>query len=92
MTFFHHYCPSSKSLKVPFDSVEKVVTVMPSLFNEKYRFWMVLNIFTWFPRDSKRNSRDKIFILYRKTKKIKIGFTAVDSQKVFEIILDKQLF
>ena len=34
--------------------------------------------FTWFPKDFKRNTRDKLFILYRKNKRVKIGFTAVE--------------
>jgi len=72
--------------------VKKVTTLKPSLFNGKYRFWGTSSLLTWFPKDLKRNLRDKIFILYRKNKKIKIGFTAEDSQKVFEVLLDQHLF
>lgn len=65
---------------------------MPTLFTGKYRYWRTGNFITWFPRDFKRNSRDKIFIVYRKNKKIKIGFTVEDSQKVFELLISKNLF
>lgn len=92
ITFFNYYYPSSKSLTVPFQNIKKVITLMPNLFNGKYRFLGSSSVLTWFPKDFKRNTRDKIFFLYRKNKKVKIGFTAVDSQKVFEIFLDKQLF
>ncbi|MFZ1280024.1 MAG: hypothetical protein WAR59_04255 [Ignavibacteriaceae bacterium] len=92
ITFFNYYYPSSKSLTVPFHNVKKVVSLMPTLLNGKYRLWGTSSFFTWFPKDFKRSTRDKIFILYRKNKRVKIGFTAVDSQKVFEIILEKQLF
>lgn len=92
ITFYNYYFPTSKSLTVLLEDVEKVNTIKPTIFNGKYRFWGTSNLFTWFPKDLKRNLRDKIFILYRKNKKIKIGFTAENSQKVFEVLLELQLF
>jgi hypothetical protein len=92
ITFLNYYYPSSKRLTVQFSDIEKIISKMPTLFSGKYRYWGTGNFITWFPKDFKRNSRDKIFILYRYNKKIRIGFTAEDSQKVFEILFSKQLF
>lgn len=92
ITFYNYYFPSSKSLTILLTEIKKVKTFRPSVFNGKYRFWGTSTFITWFPKDLKRNLRDKIFILYRKNKKIKIGFTAEDSQKVFEVLLEQQLF
>ena len=92
ITFYSYYFPSSKSLTVLLEDVKKIDSLMPSMFNGKYRFWGTSTFITWFPKDLKRNLRDKIFILYRKNKKIKIGFTAEDSQKVFKVLLEQQLF
>jgi hypothetical protein len=39
ITFFNYYYPSSKSLTVPFHNVKKVVSLMPTLLNGKYRLW-----------------------------------------------------
>ncbi len=92
ITFYNYYYPSSKSLTIPFSDIERIVTKMPTLFTGKYRYWGTGNFITWFPRDFKRNRRDKIFIVYRKNKKIRIGFTVEDSQKVFELLFSKNLF
>ena len=43
----------------------------------------------WFPLDTQRSKRDIIFILHRKNKKIKIGFTVEDSEKVIGLLKDK---
>ncbi|MBK7230667.1 MAG: hypothetical protein IPH97_17765 [Ignavibacteriales bacterium] len=39
ITFFNYYYPSSKSLTVPFHNVKKVVSLIPTLLNGKYRLW-----------------------------------------------------
>ncbi len=91
ITLYNYYFPSSKSLTVLLQDIKKVDTLMPTLLNGKFRFWGTSNFITWFPKDLKRNIRDKIFIIYRNNKKIRIGFTAEDSQKVFNILLEKQL-
>jgi hypothetical protein len=92
ITLYNYYFPLSKKLTIPFSDKEKIVTKTPTLFTGKFRYWGSGNFITWFPRNFKRNSRDKIFIVYRKNKKIKIGFTVKDSQKVFELLFLKNLF
>ena len=87
---FHNYyfpIPSDKTAK--FDEIENFFTVTPTIINGKYRYWGSGDFILWFPLDTQRSKRDIIFILHRKNKKIKIGFTVEDSEKVTDLLKDK---
>lgn len=91
ITFFSYYYPGGKSLSVSFYDIEKIEVKEPTLLNGKYRFWGTGNFLTWYPKDFKRSKRDYIFFLFRKNKRIKIGFTVEDSQKVINIFKLKKM-
>ena len=46
---------------------------------------------TWFPRDWRRPSRDRIFYMTFPNKRRRIGFTVEDSHPVTDILRDKGL-
>jgi len=61
----------------------------PTLKKGKYRFWGTGDFIHWFPLDNQRSKRDVIFILFRRSKRIRIGFTVEDSKKVRELLEGK---
>jgi ABC-type phosphate transport system substrate-binding protein len=91
ITFFNYYYPSSKNLTVKFNEIEKFEVKEPTLLTGKYRFWGTGNFITWYPKDFKRNTRDHIFFLFRRNKKIRIGFTVENSQQVISILKSKKM-
>ena len=91
ITFFNYYYPGGKSLSVSFYDIEKIEIKKPALMNGKYRYWGTGNFITWYPKDFRRSSRDSIVFLFRKNKRIKIGFTVEDSQKVIAIFKSKKI-
>jgi hypothetical protein len=91
ITFFNYYYPGGKSLTVSFYDIEKIEVKEPTLLNGKYRFWGTGNFITWYPKDFKRSKRDYIFFLFRRNKKIKIGFTVEDSKQLISILKSKKI-
>lgn len=91
ITFFNYYFPNGKGLSVNYFDIDKIEFKEPTLLNGKYRYWGTGNFVTWYPRDFKRSTRDRIFFLYRKNKIIKIGFTVENSQKVITILKSKKI-
>ena len=91
ITFNNYYYPSSKNLNVSFYDIDKIIIKEPTLLNGKYRYWGTGNFITWFPRDFKWSKRDNIFLLFRRNKKIRIGFTVEDSKKVISIFKSNKI-
>ena len=91
ITFFNYYYPSCKSLTVKFIEIEKIEIKEPSLLAGKYRYWGTGNFVSWYPKDFKRGMRDNIFFLFRKNKKLRIGFTVENSQEVISILKSKNI-
>jgi hypothetical protein len=87
--FHNYYFPIPADKTVKFDDVEKIFMVKPTILNGKYRYWGSGDFKHWFPLDSRRSKRNIICILHRKNKKIKIGFTVEDSEKVIALLKDK---
>jgi hypothetical protein len=86
-----YYYPSLKPKKVSFNSIEKIEVKQPSLWTGKWRIHGTGDFRTWFPLDSARYKRDRIFILLLRHKWIRIGFTAEDSESVQNIFREKGL-
>jgi hypothetical protein len=91
ITLFNYYFPSGKSLSISFYDIDRIEIKKPNLLTGKYRFWGTGNFVSWYPKDYKRSTRDSIFFLYRKNKKIRIGFTVENSQQVIPILKSKKI-
>ena len=87
--FRNYYFPTSFSKTVKFSEVEKIEIVKPAVRSGKYRYWGSGDFLHWFPLDIQRSKRDVIYILYRKNKRIRIGFTVEDSEKVTALLKQK---
>ena len=88
--FRQYYFPIfSKSVK--FSEIEKIIIEAPTLRNGKFRYWGTGDFLHWFPSDFNRCKRDVIYTLFRKNKKIRIGFTVENSEKVTEILKGKHI-
>ena len=87
--FHNYYFPIPTTKTVMFDEIETIFMVKPTLLNGKYRYWGSGDFMHWFPLDMRRSKRDVIFILHRKNKKVKIGFTVEDSNQVSGLLKDK---
>ena len=85
----HYYFPTFSDKTVKFQEIEKIVLKKPTFKKGKYRFWGTGDFFHWFPMDNQRSKRDVIFILFRKRKKIRIGFTVENSKKVMNLLKEK---
>jgi hypothetical protein len=55
--------------------IESIEIKEPTLLNGKYGIQGSGDFEKWFPRDGKRPSRDKIFIINLNNKRRRIGFT-----------------
>ena len=89
--FFRHYYFPVGSKKIDLNDVEKIEVLNPTLINGKWRIHGTGNFRTWFPRDTKRPSRDMIFIILFHKRWWRTGFTAENSSAVRQIFMDKGL-
>lgn len=85
-----YYFPFGKK-RIYWCEIENVEVKKPTLLNGKHRIHGSGDFKTWFPRDAKRSSRDKLFILNLRNKRRRIGFTVEDSEKVINILKSKEL-
>jgi hypothetical protein len=92
ISFHNYYFSIATAKSVKFDEIETIFIKQPTLINGKYRYWGSGDFIHWFPLDFHRSTRDTIFILHRKNKKINIGFTVEDSEKVMGLLKDKVTF
>ena len=89
--FFRHYYFPLGSKKIQLDDVEKIEVLNPTLMHGKWRIHGTGDFRTWFPRDTKRPSRDIIFIIFFNKRWWRTGFTAENSSEVRQIFTDKGL-
>jgi hypothetical protein len=75
--------------RVAFQDVENVVTEEAALHNGKWRVHGAGDFQTWFPRDWKRSSRDRIFFVSFPHRRRRIGFTVEDPTTVENILSEK---
>jgi hypothetical protein len=62
-----------------------------TLFTGKWRLQGSGDLRTWFPLDSKRPKRDKVFLVTLLDRRIRIGFTVEHSDEVLQILKEKGL-
>ena len=86
--FRNYYFPFG-SRQVAFSEVDKVVKKEPTGLTEKWRIQGTSDFLTWFPRDWKRPSRDRIFLISFPNRRRRIAFTVEDSTTVANILSDK---
>ncbi len=89
ITIKNYYFPSHSCIIVKYDDIARVTVKQPTITTGKYRYWGTGDFVHWYPMDKNRSRRDLIFFLYRKNKKIIIGFTVENSGKVKEIFAAK---
>jgi hypothetical protein len=87
--FRNYYYPSQKPKEIAFSDVENIKVKQPTLWTGKWRIHGTGDFRTWFPLDSARYKRDRIFIVTLRQKWIRIGFTAEDSESVQNIFREK---
>jgi hypothetical protein len=88
---FQNYSLFLKPRRVHFTDIDHIDVLEPALFTGKYRMWGSGDFSRWFPLDSSRSSRDKIFHAYVKTRGMNIGFTVEKSGVVIPILRAKGL-
>ena len=88
---FRNYHFPFGSRRVAFSEVDGVVAKEPTWSNGKWRIHGTGDFLTWFPRDWRRPSRDRIFFISFPRRRRRIGFTVEDSQTVANILRDRGL-
>ena len=88
---FKNYSLLMKPRTVNFTDIDHVDVLEPSLTTGKYRIWGSGNLTIWFPMDSGRSSRDKIFHAYLKNRWMNVGFTVENSAVVTAILKSRGL-
>ena len=89
--FEHYYFPSGKSKVVWLSDIESIEVRPATLLNGKWRIHGTGNFKIWFPRDTQRPERDKIFFAKLMSQRIEIGFTVEDSARVEGIFQEMNL-
>jgi hypothetical protein len=87
----NYYFPSMRPKEIEIGNIKKVEVKEPSVATGKYRFHGTGNILTWYPMDMERYKRDKIFIMFLKTQRIRIGFTCENSAVIEGYFRDRGL-
>ncbi|MFH1194751.1 MAG: hypothetical protein V1720_03500 [bacterium] len=85
----NYYFPSLKPKEISIHSIDKVEMKEPSIRTGKYRYHGTGDFQKWYPLDTARSKRDKIFFLFLKDKWIRIGFTAENSEPVEKYFKEK---
>jgi len=88
---FHSYYFPFGDRYVAFSQVNCIEARQPSLFTGRWRFWGTGNFRTWFPLDSCRPTRDRIFVATIRGAWRRIGFTVEDSSRFAAILSEKGL-
>lgn len=89
--FEHYYFPTGKKKAVLLSDIEWIKVKKSSIRNGKWRIHGTGNFKTWFPRDTHRPKRDKIFFAKIKGQWIDIGFTVEDFAQVERIFREMNL-
>ncbi len=89
ITFQNYYFPSGSPKIVMLRDVAWVDVKPPTLMNGKWRIHGTGTFKTWYPEDSARPTRDRIFFVSLKTQWVNIGFTVEDGERVEAIFKAK---
>jgi hypothetical protein len=91
LTLKNYYFPSKSPKKIFFTEIKEIETKQPSFFSGKWRVHGTGDFRTWYPQDSKRHKRNKIFVITYKNKWMRSGFTVENSETVEKILIKKGL-
>jgi hypothetical protein len=91
VVFHRYYFPFGGDRHVPLSQIESVQVRPPSIWFGSWRIWGTGDFRTWYPQDSRRPGRDRIFVASLRDKFRRIGFTVEDSSKVVEILRERGL-
>jgi hypothetical protein len=91
VVFLHYYFPFGGARHVPFTQIAGIEARQPGLLNGSWRLWGTGNFRTWYPRDNRRPSRDRIFVVSLRGCARRIGFTVEDSNKETDILKGRKL-
>ncbi len=83
---FHVYYFPLGSKSVAWKDIERVITQPAFVGTGSWRLWGTSSPRYWFPLDWSRPKRDRVFLLVQKSKRMRIGFTVVDSGRVSELL------
>ncbi|MBI5550384.1 MAG: hypothetical protein HY911_02675 [Desulfobacterales bacterium] len=86
IVFEHYYFPTGSRKVVRIADIAHITVKPPTLWNGKWRLHGTGNLKTWFPKDSKRFMRDRIFFAALKGRWVEIGFTVEDGARVEELL------
>ena len=76
--FRDYYFPRG-ARTVELSAIERVDVLAPTLLNGRWRIHGTGDLRTWFPRDPRRPTRDRIFVARLRGRWRRIGFTAADA-------------
>ena len=88
---YKYYFPSFTPKVISFDIIENINVRKPTLFSGKWRIHGTGNFRTWYPFDSLRPKRDRIFIISIMGKWVQSAFTVENSTEVESILKRKRL-
>ena len=74
---------------VPWEQIERVRALLPTLWNGRWRLSGSGSLRTWFAADWDRPTRQTIFVLHRRGTWSRIGFTAHDAKRVKQILTER---
>lgn len=91
ITLNKFYFPTLSQKVILFSDIDKIEVRKPTIWSGKWRIHGTRNFRTWYPYDSSRPKRDRIFIVRYKNKWIQSGFTVENSAEVESILREKKL-
>lgn len=92
ITFRHYSLPFGSPRRVEFSDIDNFTCEAPTTMNGKWRIRGTGSFSAWFPLDWHRPERDRIFFATLSGRKMRIGFTVEDPEKVMGILSRKGLF
>lgn len=85
ITFRDYYLPyGDKTMPLP--EIEGVYWWVPAWWSGKYRFWGTGDLRTWCPKDYRRHRRDRMFLITKKDRWTRIGFTVENPGRMTEVL------
>lgn len=91
ITLYKYYFPSLTPKVILFSKIENINVRKPTIFSGKWRIHGTGNFRTWYPFDSLRPKRDRIFFISFKDKWVQSAFTAENAAEVELILKRKKL-
>ena len=88
---FRNYSLLLKPRTVALADIDHIDVKASSITTGKYRMWGSGNFIMWFPLDSARSSRDRIFHAFLKIRGMSVGFTVERSAEVAAILRSRGL-